>query len=115
MTVAPLIRGDWIRPGSHVDLVGSYKPDMREADDALLERARIFVDSRDTTMTKSGELAIPLATGTISADDVLGDHYQLASGQVAGRTSSDDITVFKNGGGGHLDLMTARFVVDRIR
>jgi ornithine cyclodeaminase len=114
MAVEPVIRGDWVQPGTHIDLVGSYRPDMREADDALMERARIFVDSRDTTVTATGELAIPIADGVISPDDVLGDHYQLAAGEVAGRTSADDVTAFKNGGGGHLDLMTAQFIVERL-
>jgi ornithine cyclodeaminase len=114
MTVEPIVRGDWVRPGTHVDLVGSYRPDMREADDALMSNARIFVDSRDTTLATTGDLAIPIANGTISDADVLADHFQLASGQVEGRTSPDDITVFKNGGGGHLDLMTAAFVLERL-
>lgn len=114
MTVEPLLHGEWISPGTHVDLVGAYTHEMREADDDLIARGRLFVDSRDTTMSKTGELAIPLASGVITADDVLGDHYELAAGSVEGRTSDDDVTVFKNGGGGHLDLMTARFVLDRI-
>lgn len=114
MSVEPVIRGEWVRPGTHIDLVGSYRPDMREGDDALMRRARIFVDARDTTLTATGELAIPIASGVISSDDVLGDHYQLATGAVAGRTSLNEITVFKNGGGGHLDLMTAQFIVGRL-
>jgi alanine dehydrogenase len=114
MTVEPIVRGAWVRPGTHVDLVGAYRPDMREADDDLLVRARVFVDSRETTMAENGELAIPLAAGVITTDDVLGDHYELATGAVAGRVSDDDVTVFKNGGGGHLDLMTAQFVLDRV-
>ena len=114
MAVEPIIRGERIRAGTHVDLVGAYRPDMREADDELLRRARLFVDSRETTLDKTGELAIPLAAGTITAADVLGDHYELASGSVVGRTSPDDVTVFKNGGGGHLDLMTAQFILNRV-
>jgi len=114
MAVEPVVRGEWVQPGTHIDLVGSYRPDMREADDALMERARIFVDSRDTTVTATGELGLPIANGVISPDDVLADHYQLATGEVAGRRSADDITVFKNGGGGHLDLMTAQFIVERL-
>ncbi len=114
MTVEPIVRGAWVSPGTHVDLVGAYRPDMREADDELLTRARVFVDSRETTMADNGELAIPLATGVIAGADVLGDHYELATGAVVGRTAEDDVTVFKNGGGGHLDLMTAQFVLQRV-
>lgn len=113
MAVEPVLRGDWVRPGTHVDLVGAFKPAMREADDELLRTARIFVDSRETTLDGTGELAIPLAAGVISAADVLGDHYELATGAVEGRLTPDDVTVFKNGGGGHLDLMAAQFLLTR--
>ncbi len=113
MTDDPLIHGEWVRSGTHVDLVGSFRPNMREADDDLLRSARIFVDSRATTLEKTGELAIPLATGAIEESDVRGDLYELASGTVEGRTGPDDVTVFKNGGGGHLDLMAAQFLLDR--
>lgn len=106
MSSDPVLRGEWITPGTHVDLIGAFRAEMREADDALLQKARIFVDSRDTTMHHIGELKIPLASGAIAETDVLADLYQLSQGQV-GRTGPDDITVFKNGGGAHLDLMTA--------
>lgn len=113
MAVDPLVHGEWLQPGTHVDAVGAYKPDMREVDDVTLQRARIFVDSRDTTLEHIGELKIPLDTGVITEDDVLGDHYELASGEVKGRTADDQITFFKNGGGGHLDLMAAQFLLTR--
>ncbi len=113
MAIAPLIEGAWLRPGTHVDAIGSYTPDMREVDDETLTRARIFVDARASTIPRIGELMIPLAAGVISEDDVLGDHYELASGAVEGRTADDQITFFKNGGGGHLDLMAAQFLLTR--
>ena len=109
MTTLPLIHGAWLQPGTHLDLVGAFTPDMREADDEAVRRARIFVDSRQTTVGEIGELMIPIAHGVITENDVLADHYQLCHG-TAGRTASDQITLFKNGGGGHLDLMTARHV-----
>lgn len=114
MTVQPLIKGEWLRPGTHVDAMGAFKPNMREVDDEVLRRARVFVDSRDSTFEHIGELKIPLAAGTITEDDVLADHYELAAGVVEGRTSADDITFFKNGGGGHLDLMAAQFLLTRL-
>jgi ornithine cyclodeaminase len=83
---------------------------MREADDEVLRRARIFVDSFDTTIGHIGELKIPLAEGAIARDDVLCDYYELPSGRFA-RTSEDEITLFKNGGGAHLDLMTAKYIL----
>ncbi len=110
MSRTPILTDDWVQPGTHVDLIGAYKADMREADDALLKRARLFVDSRDTTLDHIGELRIPLANGVIRREDVLGDLYDLVNG-ASGRTSQHDITVFKNGGGAHLDLMTADYLI----
>ncbi len=110
MSHDPVLFGDWVHPGTHVDLVGAFRAEMREADDALLQKARLFVDSRDTTMNHIGELMIPLASGAIAPSDVLGDLYDLTAG-TPGRTAPEDITVFKNGGGAHLDLMTARAIL----
>jgi ornithine cyclodeaminase len=110
MTTEPILEGAWFRPGQHIDLIGAYRPDMREVDDATLTRARIFVDSRDTTMGHIGELKIPLAAGVIRDSDVLADYYDLPSGAFA-RQSDDEITLFKNGGGAHLDLMVATYIL----
>ncbi len=112
MTVEPLIRGEWVAPGTHLDLVGSYLPHMREADDRAVAQADIFVDSRDSALD-TGELAIPLASGLITPDRILADHYQLAAG-APGRTGPDRITLFKNGGGGHLDLMSVQHLMARL-
>lgn len=111
MASDPVIYGAWLQPGQHIDLIGAFKPDMREVDDLAMQRARIFVDSRATTVEHIGELMIPIANGAISEDDVLADLYDLSAGH-AGRTSADDITLFKNGGGAHLDLMTGRVILD---
>lgn len=113
MSERPLVSGALLRPGTHVDLVGAYLPNQREADDETMRRGRLFVDSRETT-AEIGELAIPRSTGVIDDRTVLGDLYELCRGEVAGRSDPSDVTVFKNGGGGHLDLMTARFVADRL-
>ena len=112
MSTTPLIQGDWLRPGQHIDLIGAYRPDMREADDAALQRARVFVDSYDTTVGHIGEIKIPLESGAISMDDLVADYYQP---EKFTRTSDDDITLFKNGGGAHLDLMTSRYILDAWR
>ena len=111
MAQAPLIRGEWLRPGQHIDLIGAYRADMREADDTALRRARIFVDSRDTTLNHIGELKTPLEQGVITRDDIIADFYDLPSGRFARRTE-DEITLFKNGGGAHLDLMTSRYILN---
>ena len=110
MSSEPLIFGHWLKPGQHIDLIGAYRPDMREADDAALQRARIFVDSRDTTLEHIGELKTPLETGAIKASDVVADFYDLPTGNFR-RRSVDEITLFKNGGGAHLDLMTSRYIL----
>jgi ornithine cyclodeaminase len=105
-TEQPLIRGAWLQPGAHLDLVGAFTATMREADDDVLRRGRLFVDARETTLEHIGELKIPIGRGVIGAADVLADLYDLSAG-FAWRRSPDDITVYKNGGGAHLDLMTA--------
>jgi ornithine cyclodeaminase len=110
MSTEPVLQGKWLKAGQHVDLIGAYRPDMREVDDAALARARVFVDSRATTIEHIGELKIPIANGTFSADDVQGEFFDLVSGS-AGRQSDDEITLFKNGGGAHLDLMTAKYIL----
>jgi ornithine cyclodeaminase/alanine dehydrogenase-like protein (mu-crystallin family) len=103
---APVIGGKWLRPGSHLDLVGAFTPAMREADDEAMRRGRLFVDARETTIPHIGELMIPIEGGVIGAGDVIADLYDLAAG-FAWRRAAGDITIFKNGGGAHLDLMTA--------
>ncbi len=107
MTNEPIIRGDWLRPGQHLNLAGAYRPDMREADDTALRRSRIFMDSFDSTVDFIGEIKTPLETGVISKKDLLADYYDLD------RFSPDPsaITLFKNGGGAHLDLMTSRYIM----
>ncbi len=111
MSHEPILRGEWLRPGQHVDLIGAFKADMREADDEVLRRSRLFVDSFETTVEHIGELIDPLARGVITRADVLGDLHDLVAGR-AGRRSAEDITVFKNGGGAHLDLMTAQVILE---
>lgn len=110
LTKDPLINGEWLRPGTHVDCVGAYLPDHREIDDEVVRRARIFVDSRLATLGEGGDLVIPIAAGVITAADVRADLYELCQGSQPGRAPGDDetITLFENCGGGHLDLMVAR-------
>ncbi|PXW68618.1 ornithine cyclodeaminase [Loktanella sp. PT4BL] len=109
MSTDPVIKGAWLQPGQHVDLIGAYRPDMREVDDAALQRARVFVDSRETTIGHIGELKIPIASGAFDASDVVADYYELDRFK---RHNNDEITLFKNGGGAHLDLMTSRYILE---
>ncbi len=112
MTTEPLIKGAWLQPGQHLDLIGAYRPDMREVDDAALQRARVFVDSFDTTVGHIGEIKIPLETGAITREHIIADFYDL---EAFTRRSDDEITICKNGGGAHLDLMTSRYILDQWR
>ena len=113
MARAPILFGDWVKAGTHIDLIGAFKADMREANDDLLKKSRIFVDSRDTTIKHIGELMMPLSNDIISENDILGDFYDLVK-STCGRLDASDITLFKNGGGAHLDLMTAMAILDNL-
>jgi ornithine cyclodeaminase/alanine dehydrogenase-like protein (mu-crystallin family) len=106
----PLILGANLRPGVHLDLVGGYTPATREADDEAARRSLVFVDCRESAFDGVGDIALPIAHGSIKESDVLGDLYDLIGGRVPGRRSPSDITFFKNAGGGHLDLMTAELI-----
>ena len=108
MSKEPLIRGAWLQPGQHLDLIGAYTPAMREVDDEAMARARIFVDSRQSTIGHIGELIEPIKAGAISEFDVIADFYDDPA--VFARRSDSDITIAKNGGGAHLDLMTADYI-----
>jgi ornithine cyclodeaminase len=110
----PMIKGVNLRPGVHLDLVGGYTPQTREADDEAARRALVFVDRRESAFGGVGDILQPIANGAMRETDVLGDLYDLVGGTVAGRRSADDITFFKNAGGGHLDLMTSEVVFQRL-
>ena len=110
---APILPGKWLKPGAHVDLVGSYRPDQREADDEVAVRAkRLFVDARISTIEISADCIDPIAKGLLKRDEVA-DLFEVAQGKAPGRRSSSDITLFKSGGGGHEDLATALLIYQR--
>ena len=111
---APLVLGGWLEPGQHLDLVGGYKPEMREADTEAFVRARVFVDARETTVGICGDLLEPVKEGRFAADRIEGDLFDLCRNGLSSPRADEDITLFKNGGGGHLDLMTASYYVDRV-
>lgn len=113
MSTNPILRGDWLRPGQHLDLIGAYRPDMREVDDTAISRARVFVDSRATTIHHIGEIKAPIASGVLSEAAIQGDFYDIAAG--AWTRAPGDITIAKNGGGAHLDLITSRYALERWR
>lgn len=106
----PLLKGAWLQAGQHLDLVGSYTPEMREVDDQAILRSSVYVDSRWFTIDCAGDLTQPIANGVFKAEQVVADLFELCSQQKPGRTSPQQITLFKSGGGAHLDLMTASYV-----
>jgi ornithine cyclodeaminase len=108
---APLVRGEWLRPGQHLDLIGAFTPTMREADDEALRRAAIYVDTRDGALRESGELVQAIANGSITAGDIRGELAELARGTVGGRSSPDDITLFKSVGTALEDLAAAELAL----
>lgn len=110
MSTEPLIRGAWLKPGAHVDLVGGYTPTMREADDAAITRARVFVDTRAGACKEAGDLTQPLASGVLTEAAIAGELAELCRGTVAGRATPDEITLFKSVGTALEDLVAARLV-----
>lgn len=112
MATDPVLSGDAVSQGAHVDLIGAFRKDMREADDKLLQRGHLYVDSRETTLGHIGEIVIPLAGGVIDEDDIRGDLYELVA--ACPERAQGDITVYKNGGGAHLDLMIADWIAQSV-
>jgi len=113
MSDKPLVKGALLKPGSHLDLVGAYRPSMRESDDQAVTRGTVFVDTYDG-MDSAGDLFQPVQAGVIDWNAVVADYYALAQGRHPGRTSEDEITVCKNVGGGHLDLFVAEALFNRL-
>jgi ornithine cyclodeaminase len=113
LTTDPIIKGDWLQPGQHLDLIGAYTPAMREVDDVAMARARVFVDARATTVHHIGEVMAPIASGAMTEADVIADFYDDPA--LYARRSADEITIAKNGGGAHLDLMTATYIAECCR
>lgn len=110
----PLILGHWLPLGVHIDLVGGFTPEMREADDDTIRRARIFVDTRDGALAEAGDIMVPIRTGVMREDDIAGDLFDLARGSRAGRRFHDQITLFKSVGPALEDLAAARLALDTV-
>ncbi len=110
----PLIGGDLLRPGCHVDLVGGFTPEMREADDAAITRATVFVDAAMFTIDHCGDISAPIASGVLGRSDVVADLFGLCRAEHPGRTGPEEITLYKSGGGAHLDLMATRHLLEAL-
>ena len=106
LATEPLLHGEWLGAGSHLDLIGSFTPAMREADDACLRGARVFVDTEEA-LVKSGDLLGPIQRGVLAAADVQGTLAELCRGERTGRISQGERTVFKSVGSALEDLAAA--------
>jgi ornithine cyclodeaminase len=110
----PLVRGAWLKPGSHLDLVGGFKPNMRESDDAAVTRSRLFVDT-EKAAKEAGDLLSPLQRGVLRSDDIQGDLAGLCRNLVQGRRTDSEITLFKSAGTAIEDLAAAILVWRRLQ
>jgi ornithine cyclodeaminase/alanine dehydrogenase-like protein (mu-crystallin family) len=106
----PLVEGAWLKDGAHVDLVGGFTPQMREADDVAIRRARIYVDSRAGATKEAGDITQTLASGALALADIQGDLFDLCRGQASGRKGPSEITLFKSVGTAIEDLAAAMLV-----
>jgi ornithine cyclodeaminase len=102
----PLIRGEWLRPGTHVDLIGGFTPAMREADDMTVQRSRVFIDT-DAALAEAGDLIDPIAHGVLRREDLAGSLFTLCRGETSGRRDASAITLFKSVGTALEDLAAA--------
>jgi ornithine cyclodeaminase len=110
----PLIRGAWLRPGQHLDLVGAFRPDMREVDTEALLRASLYVDTRAGALCEAGEIVQALQSGSITVDSIKGELRDLATGKVPGREDEQQITLFKSVGTALEDLAAAELAVRNV-
>ncbi|MDH3473593.1 MAG: ornithine cyclodeaminase family protein [Rhodospirillales bacterium] len=110
----PLVGGAWLQPGQHLDLVGAFKPDMRETDDEAVRRARVFVDTREGACKEGGDIVQAVESGALEPADIAGDLFELSRGERAGRRFYDQITLFKSVGTALEDLAAAQLAVERV-
>lgn len=115
LSSTPLIRGEWLKPGAHLDLVGAFKPSMRESDDEAVRRARVFVDTREGVLSEGGDIVQPIRSGIIGADAIQGELSELARGTVKGRQGPNEITLFKSVGAALEDLAGAILAYEKHR
>lgn len=115
LSKTPLLRGTWIRPGQHFDLVGAFRPDMREVDDELIRQVDLYVDTLPQALKETGDLAIPIASGVLDPDSIGGDLFSLCRQPAPMARDKDSITCFKSVGHALEDLVAAQLVYQRFR
>ena len=113
MSADPLVLGDWLRPGQHLDLIGGYTRGMRETDDRAVNRSEVFVDTREGALAEAGDIIQPIENGVLHEKGIRADLSDLAQGRHPGRTSSEQITLFKSVGTALEDLAAAQLAFER--
>jgi ornithine cyclodeaminase len=108
----PLVSGAWLKPGAHLDLVGSYRPDMRESDDDAIRRARVFIDT-GAALHEAGDIVQPSQSGVLAPGNIAGDLSGLVRGTCPGRRDGEEITLFKSVGTALEDLAAAKLAFSR--
>jgi ornithine cyclodeaminase len=109
LSPTPLVFGKWLKEGQHLDLVGAYKKDTREADDEAIQKSSVFLDTYQGGLKESGDIVIPLNNGTLKQEDIKADLFELCNGSKKGRTSEKEITYFKSVGHALEDLVAASY------
>ncbi|MBU6497891.1 MAG: ornithine cyclodeaminase family protein [Rhodospirillales bacterium] len=109
LATAPLVRGEWLAPGAHLDLIGGFTPAMREADDAAIRAARVFIDT-EAALREAGDITQPIAAGVLGPAEIAGDLAGLCRNEIPGRRSAGEITLFKSVGSALEDLAAASLV-----
>jgi alanine dehydrogenase len=114
-STAPIVMGHWLKPGTHVDLAGAFKPSMRETDAEVVARAAVYVDTRDGALAEAGDLLQARDEGKFDFAHIRGDLFDLCRGTAKGRTSPAEITLFKSAGTAIEDLATAIMLFAKVR
>ena len=114
-STAPIVKGAWLRPGTHVDLAGAFKPSMRETDGEVVARASVYVDTREGALAEAGDLLQARDEGKFDFASIRGDLFDLCRGAVKGRASDEEITLFKSAGTAIEDLATAIMLYEKVR
>jgi ornithine cyclodeaminase/alanine dehydrogenase-like protein (mu-crystallin family) len=114
LAAAPLVLGEWLRPGIHVDLVGAFKPDMRESDDEAIRKASVFVDTMAGATTEAGDIVQALNSGALERSAIRADLAQLCRGEHTGRSCAAEITLFKSVGAALEDLAGAVLAIQTV-
>jgi ornithine cyclodeaminase len=112
MSREPLVRGAWLQPGTHIDLVGAFTPEMRESDDELMSRAHVFVDTFEGALAEAGDILLAMRSGALRREDIRAELRDLCAGTHPGREGPEPITVFKSVGTALEDLVAAKLVHD---